>query len=236
MASQASIVLRVVGPVAVLVIVAVGLLLAPGPGWSGGPRWGPAHAYLLPRSAFNITDHNLTYTTNGVYLASIAVGSFDVRLVSELVGNGRLSLDRTEAELGLGPVPAGPEESNITPLLIVQEFDTGLLRIEYLPFPMNDTYGYIVFDGNIEPAGSSPFAGHTLELRYVASAPPVPAYRLSQPYGAVTGNLTATWDGSPLAPELGIAWSTFGAFYAYGRYSDSFGAGGMFANVSTAAS
>ena len=220
-----------VGVVVLFVLVTGGLLLGGGPG-SGAQDLavGPS-PYVLPASAFNITDHNLTYATNGFLLSSVVSGSYSVSLTSTLIANSAHPLDQDEAQIGIGPVPAGPDETNITPLFILQEAANGLLRIEYIPFPMNDTYGYLVYDGFIVPAGPTDFVGHVLTLAYTSTAPPVPAYIASRPYGQETGNLTVSWDGRVIVPKFGLTWSTFGALYAYGLETDGFVSGAVYANV-----
>ena len=228
---------RVLWPAALVVVLAatsVGLVLAePAPGTVPGLHAASTDSYVLPRSAFNITDHNLTYATNGFFLRSVIAGSFEVSLANTLQANGQLSPDRTEAQIGIGPVPAGPDESNITPLFIVQEAGSGLLRIEYIPFPMNDTYGYVLADLFLPHPGPQPFAGHVLTLQFIQTAPGVPPYIASRPYGQTTGNVTVTWDGVTLVPHYPVAWSSFGALYAYGLSTDGFGTGAVFVNVTT---
>lgn len=211
------------------------VVVSPPPTSGGGLRTLGVHPYTLPRSAFNITDHNLTYATNGFLLGSIEHGSFSVSFDDRLAASGAVGTDWTESEIGLGPVPAGPDETNITPLLIVQEAASGLLRIEYIPFPMNDTYGFVVFDATIAPSGAAPFAGHQLTLTYVASAPPAVPYASTRPYGQTTGNLSVEWDGTPLVAAYPLAWASFGAFYAYGLETGGFAGGAVFANVTTLA-
>ncbi|HZY91731.1 MAG TPA: hypothetical protein VFG07_03015 [Thermoplasmata archaeon] len=222
--------------VAAVTTLATSLVLVGG-GPSGRPGLGSVgtRPYTLPATAFDVTDHNLTYAVNGFFLAAVIPGSFAISLENDLTASGRVSPELTEAQIGIGPVPAGPDETNITPLIIVQEAASGLLRIEYIPFPMNDTYGYIVFNGLIVPAGGNSFAGHLLTIYYNETAPPVPPYLVSRPYGQTTGNLTVEWDGHSLVPRYPIAWSSFGAFYAYGLKTDGFAGGAVFSNVTTLA-
>ncbi len=212
--------------------MAVGLL-ATAPGAATGTA--AAAGYLLPLGGANTTDHNLTFATNMVQLEPSATASFAVTLTSTLVANASVPADRAEVEVGLGPVPAGPEETNITPLLIVQESAAGLLRIEYIPFAMNDTFGFEVFDGTPVSPGPSDFVGHTLALEYTETAPPVPAYAVTGYYGHITGNLTVLWDGTVLVPPYPVAWASLGAFYIYGLTTDAFVSGAVYANVTALA-
>lgn len=210
------------------------LLLVSGSG-AAAAATGPTAAYVLPLSAANITDHNLTYADNMRLLDPPCPASFTVSLSSTLVATGAYPADRTEVEVGIGPVPAGAEETNITPLLILQEAASGLLRLQYVPFAMNDTYGFVVYAGTPVPAGPHPFLGHTLTLEYVETAPPVPAYGYTLDYGRTTGNLTVLWDGSVLVPPYPVAWASFGAFYTYGLTTGAFASGAVFTNVTPAA-
>ena len=190
-------------------------------------------SYTLAVDSFNITDHNLTYATNMVKLDAVAGASWNVSMTSSLRAVDGAELGLAEAEVGLGPIPAGGDETNITPLIIVQEAATGLLRIEYIPFPMNDTYGSIVYEGYPTSAAVDAFSGHVLGLEYVATAPPVPAYSISLPFARATGNLTVYWDGVVLAPATPIAWASLGAFYAYGLKTGQFASGSIAATVVT---
>ncbi len=217
-------------PAAIAWVVVAGLLAA-GSGAAATPAG--TVAYLLPLGGANITDHNLTFATNMVRLDPAANASFRVTLTSTLVANGSVPSDRAEVEVGLAPVPAGPDETNITPLFIVQESAAGLLRIEYIPFPMNDTYGFEVYDGTPVSPGPSDFVGHVLTLAYTETAPPVPAYAETGHYGRTTGNLTVLWDGTVLVPPYPVAWASLGAFYIYGLTTGAFLSGTVRANVTT---
>lgn len=189
--------------------------------------------YEIPLTDFNITDHNLSYATNMVELAAVASASWTVSLRSTLSATPSGVAAVAESEVGLGPVPAGPDETNITPLLIVQEATSGMLRIEFVPYPMNDTFGSIVYQGDPVAAGPAPFLGHELGLRYVQTSPSVPPYSISLPYGRATGNLTVTWDNQTLVPPSPIAWASLGAFYAYGLHTGGFATGFVGITVTT---
>lgn len=210
-----------------LALLGLGLLIAPA---VADPA---ATSYDLVLASFNITDHNLTYATNMVPLSTPWSASWNVSIASTLRAADGARPELAEAEIGLGPIPAGGDETNITPLLIVQEAASGLLRVEYIPYPMNDTYGSVVYEGYPVAAGSTAFSGHVLALAYVATAPPVPAYSITLPFARVTGNLTLYWDGSVLAPATPIAWASLGAFYAYGLSTGQFASGSVTAQVVT---
>lgn len=187
--------------------------------------------YTLPRSGFNITDHNLTYATNMVTVNPPALSSFDLTIVDTLAAKSAVPPALAESEIAIGPGPGGPEEYNITPIFIVQAAATGLLRIEYIPFPMKNTYGFIVYSGTIVPSGPAPFAGHALELRYAATAAGIAPYPVSVPYGQTTGNVSVWWDGQPIVAAYPIAWSSLSAFYDFGLTSDAFASGSIVATM-----
>jgi len=188
-----------------------------------------ATAYTLPRSAFNITDHNLTFATNEVALEAPIVGSWEMSISDTLAGNATRPTAQVESEIsfGPGPVPENGDETTITPIFIVQEAATGLLRIEYVPFPMNDTYGFIVYQGYPVAAGPGSFDGHTLSMTFDASALPIAPYPVSVPYGQANGNVSVALDGTTLVAKFPVDWSSFTAFYAYGLTTGGFVAGAM---------
>ena len=189
--------------------------------------------YPLDRSGFNITDHNLTYATNMVTVNPTAAASFSLVYWNNLSAAPAVPRADAESELGVGPGPNGPEEYNITPLLIIQEAASGLLRIEYVPFPMNDTFGFLVYEGFIATSGAAPFAGHALTITYVETAPAIKPYPISVPYGSTTGNLTVLWDGAAIVPHYPIAWASLGAFYNYGLHTGTFDSGSASASVAS---
>ena len=213
---------------ALLLVVLVGVL-------AGSGLAAPADQTLvLPETAFNITDHNLTYATNMLTLTEPWNGSFRATFVNSLVAADSANRSAQEAQVAFGPGPAGPEEANITPIFILQESSAGLLRLEYIPFAMTETYGFIVYEGSILPAGASPFSGHTLVLTYLASAPGIAPYPRTVPYGYSTGNVSLSWDGRVLVPQYPIAWANLSAFYGYGLKTDTFASGSLSVTVDAA--
>jgi hypothetical protein len=193
---------------------------------------GPS-SYTLPRSALNITDHNLSFETNEVALNTSINGSWELNITGSLVANASRSVTEDESEISFGPGPiAGDDDEDlITPIFIVQEAASGLLRIEYVPFPMNDTYGFVVYLGFPVPAGAEAFDGHTLSMVFDATAPPMAAYPTTVPYAQTNGNVSVAFDGATLVPRFAVDWSNFSAFYAYGLTTDGFVAGSMTATV-----
>jgi hypothetical protein len=195
----------------------------------------PDANYLIPRSQFNITDNNLTFATNLVLLDPAVNGSFSLTISDTLVASPAYAPITEEAELGLGPGPnpAGGDETYITPLFILQAAATGFLRLQYIPFAMNDTLGFVIYSGTPEPAGVSPFAHHTLELQFVQTAALVVPYQHTLPYGQTDGNVTLLLDGKQLAGPYPVDWSTLSAFYGYGLTTGRFTGGAVYANVSS---
>ena len=208
-------------------LLAVALLLIPIVTATSAMGTGSAQTLVLPVSAFNITDHNLTYATNMLVLPSPLNGSYSLTVSNDLVASGATDPSLEEMQVSFGPGPAGPDEDNITPIFILQEAATGLLRLEYVPFPMSNTYAFIVFQGYVATAGPQAFSGHTLTFEFTQSAPPIAPYPVSVPYGYATGNLTLVWDGQPLVSQYPIAWSTLTAFYGYGLTTGAFANGSV---------
>jgi hypothetical protein len=208
-------------------LFAVAVLVAPIAGAATVVPQGPSQTLVLPVSAFNITDHNLTYATNMLVLPSPLNSSYSLTVSNDLVAASASDPSLEEMQLSFGPGPAGPEEDNITPIFILQEAATGFLRLEYVPFPMSNTYAFIVFQGYVATAGPSAFAGHQVTFQFTQSAPPIAPYPVSVPYGYSTGNLTLLWDGQPLVTQYPIAWSTLTAFYGYGLTTGTFASGSV---------
>ena len=218
------------GAVAVLLVLMVLPLADAAPAITAG-----ATSYDLPRSAFNITDHNLSFETNEVALDAPVNGSWELDIADGLVANSSRSPSEVESEIsfGPGPVPHDGDETTITPIFIVQQSAAGLLRIEYVPFPMNDTYGFIVYQGYPVSAGAEAFGGHTLSMVFESTAPPIAPYPLSVPYGQTNGNVSVLLGGRTLVSQFPVDWSSLTAFYAYGVTTSGFVSGAISANVTT---
>ncbi|MCI4353253.1 MAG: hypothetical protein L3K14_07730 [Thermoplasmata archaeon] len=195
-------------------------------------------SYLIPRSQFNITDHNLSFATNMILLSPSVNGSFSLTVSDRLVASPAYAAGTEELELGIGPGPnpAGGDETYITPLFILQAAATGFLRLQYIPFAMNDTLGFVVYSGTPEPSGPSPFADHVIELRFVQTSALVPPYQPTLPYGQTNGNVTLRLDGQILAGPYPVDWATVSAFYGYGLATGRFIGGAVYANVTQAGS
>jgi len=197
-----------------------------------------SESYVVPRSQFNITDRNLSFATNMVLLHPAINGSFSLAVSDTLAASPAYAAPTEEAELGIGPGPnpAGGDETYITPLFILQTAATGFLRLQYIPFAMNDTLGFVVYSGTPEASSPSPFVHHVIELQFVQTSTLVRPYQPTLPYGQANGNLTLRLDGEVLAGPYPVDWATLSAFYGYGLTTGRFVGGAVYANVTSTGS